>query len=149
MAEVILRSRIADAGLEARITVDSAGTGTWHTGHGADPRTRQALVEHRYPDPAGHTARRITPTWFADIDLVLAMDEANYVDLADLIRQGGIATDLTMIRSFDPRLARLAAPHPDLDVPDPYYGGPGGFTDVLGLIERAADGVVEHVRGLV
>ena len=29
------------------------------------------------------------------------------------------------------------------DVPDPYYGGPGGFTRVLDLIEAGCRGVLE------
>jgi protein-tyrosine phosphatase len=51
------------------------------------------------------------------------------------------------MRSFDPELASLDEPHPDLDVPDPYYGGPEGFVEVLHMIERAADGLVESLRG--
>ena len=48
-----------------------------------------------------------------------------------------------MLRSYDPELAHLDEPHPDLDVPDPYYGGPEGFEDVLQMIEQAADGLVD------
>jgi protein-tyrosine phosphatase len=32
-----------------------------------------------------------------------------------------------------------------LDVPDPYYGGPDGFVEVLHMIERAADGLVDQL----
>jgi protein-tyrosine phosphatase len=48
-----------------------------------------------------------------------------------------------MMRSFDPALAHLPEPHPDLAVPDPYYGGPEGFDAVLEMIEQAADGIVD------
>jgi protein-tyrosine phosphatase len=47
------------------------------------------------------------------------------------------------MRSFDPDLAHLPEPHPQLDVPDPYYGGPEGFVEVLHMIEKAADGIVD------
>jgi protein-tyrosine phosphatase len=50
-----------------------------------------------------------------------------------------------MLRSFDPELAYLEAPHPDLDVPDPYYGGRDGFGAVLKMVEAAADGLVREL----
>ncbi len=146
MGEAVLHSRIAGVGLTDAVMVDSAGTGTWHAGYGADERARATLTSHGYPDLPHHAARRITPNWFAEIDLVLAMDEHNYADLERLIGGSGASSPLRMMRSFDPTLAHLSQPHPDLDVPDPYYGGPEGFDEVLGMIERAADGVVRHVQ---
>jgi protein-tyrosine phosphatase len=32
------------------------------------------------------------------------------------------------------------------EVPDPYYGGPNGFENVLDLIEAASRGLIEHLR---
>ncbi len=55
----------------------------------------------------------------------------------------GADTDIRMMRSFDPALAHLTQPHPDLAVPDPYYGGQEGFEEVLQMIEQAADGLVD------
>ena len=55
----------------------------------------------------------------------------------------GSGPTLRMMRSFDPALAHLPEPNPDLDVPDPYYGGPEGFVEVLHMIEQAADGLVD------
>jgi protein-tyrosine phosphatase len=31
-------------------------------------------------------------------------------------------------------------------VPDPYYGGPNGFEEVLDLVEAAARGLLAHLR---
>jgi protein-tyrosine phosphatase len=144
IGEVVLRDKVAAVGLADRVAVDSAGTGDWHVGDGADPRTLAVLDAHGYEHD--HTARQITPNWFADIDLVLAMDESNYANLERLIAASGQETDLRMLRSFDPDLAHLPEPHPDLDVPDPYYGGAEGFTDVLNMIERASDGLVTDLQ---
>jgi protein-tyrosine phosphatase len=93
----------------------------------------------------GHAAQQITAEWFADLDLVLAMDSANFRDLQTLARRAGINADLHMLRAFDPALAHLTAPHPELDVPDPYYGGDDGFTEVLAMIEAAADGLITQL----
>ena len=145
MGESVLRARVADAGLSDRIVVDSAGTGTWHTGYGADPRTREVLTASGYDDLATHEARRITATWFAEIDLALAMDMSNYADLADLIARSGVDTELRMMRAFDPTLSHVPEPHPGLDVPDPYYGGTDGFVDALRMLERASDGLIDRL----
>jgi protein-tyrosine phosphatase len=144
IGEVVLRDRIAAAGLVDQVVVDSAGTGDWHIGQGADPRTLAVLDAHGYEHD--HTARQITPNWFADIDLALAMDESNYANLERLIARSGQETELRMMRSFDPDLAHVREPDPDLDVPDPYYGGPDGFVEVLRMIERASDGLVADLR---
>jgi protein-tyrosine phosphatase len=45
-----------------------------------------------------------------------------------------------MLRSFDPRATG------DLDVPDPYYGGNTGFTQVLRMIEASMPGLVDFVK---
>ena len=72
------------------------------------------------------------------------MDEANYADLRRMRQPVRRPTPTSrMMRSFDPALAHLPEPHPDLDVPDPYYGGPEGFDEVLQMIEQAADGIVD------
>lgn len=144
IGEVVLRAQLAESGLADRVVVDSAGTGDWHLGMGADPRTLATLDAHGYPHD--HVARQITPEWMSEIDLLLAMDETNYRDLARMIGGGDSPPELRMMRAFDPDLAQLPEPHPDLDVPDPYYGGPEGFIEVLGMIERAGAGVVSHVE---
>ena len=144
IGEAVLRARLADAGLGEQVAVDSAGTGDWHLGHPADPRALATLDAAGYPHD--HVARQIAPHWMDGIDLLLAMDEANYRDLARMLPTDG-GPELRMFRSFDPALAGLQEPHPDLAVPDPYYGGPEGFVEVLHMIEQAADGIVDDLLG--
>ena len=145
IGEAVLRSRLDGAGLAHRVTVDSAGTGDWHLGQDADPRALATLDAHGYAHD--HSARQITPDWFERIDLVLVMDGSNYADVSRMIARSGAGTRLRMMRSFDPELSLIDEPHPDLDVPDPYYGGSEGFEEVLHMIERAADGLVETIQG--
>ena len=141
IGEAVLRARIAEAGLADRVVVDSAGTGDWHLGQGANPRALDVLDAAGYPHD--HVARQIAPHWFEGVDLVLAMDEANYADLQLMIAGDDTGTELRMMRSYDPALAHLTEPHPDLSVPDPYHGGPEDFVEVLHMIEKAADGIVD------
>ena len=147
IAEVVLADRIRRAGLSDRVLVDSAGTGDWHVGGQADRRTIAVLTQRGYQ--INHVPRQITSHWFTDINLLLAMDSANFTDLQRMSqsRPGASGTtSLRMLRSFDPDLDHLKEPHPDLDVPDPYYGNPEDFDLVLALVERAADGVVNYVQ---
>ena len=144
IGEAVVRDRVGRAGLPRPVEIDSAGTGDWHRGQGADPRALAVLDAHGYPHE--HVARQITPHWFAQINLALAMDEANYADLERLITRSGQPTELRMMRAFDPALSGIGEPSPRLDVPDPYYGGPEGFEDVLRMIEAASDGLVTHLR---
>lgn len=137
MAEAVLRQRFSDAGLP--VEVDSAGTAAYHAGADADPRALAALAAGGYR--LRHTARRFHPDWLTTSRLVLVMDADNLADIRVLARRHGVdAGHVRLLRSFDPDAGG------DADVPDPYYGGDDGFAHVLHLVERAADGVVAHVR---
>jgi protein-tyrosine phosphatase len=137
-AEVVMRERLRQAGLADRVEVDSAGTGAWHVGHHADERAVNALREHGY-DGSSHVARQFDPTWFAERDLVVAMDRQNLQSLRWLAPDGQ-ADNLVLLRVFDP-----ASRGGDLDVPDPYYDGPDGFEHVIGLVEAACAGLLAHL----
>jgi protein-tyrosine phosphatase len=139
MAELILRHRLVQAGLADAVTVDSAGIGGWHAGEPADPRTVSTLAAHGYPTE--HVARQWQPEWFAERDLVIALDEEHARELR-LGAPDSAATDkVVLLREFDPD-----SDDDDLDVPDPYYGGSRGFDEVLAMIEAAIEGLLEHLR---
>jgi protein-tyrosine phosphatase len=137
-AEIVMRSRLADAGLADRVVVDSAGTTAWHVGNPADERSVETMRAHGY-DGDTHLARQFDPAWFASRDLVIAMDGKNLQSLRWLAQPADVAK-IIRLRSFDP-----ASQGGDLDVPDPYYGGPDGFDTVLALIEAACDGLLAYV----
>ncbi len=143
MAEAVIRARVDDAGLEAWVRVDSAGTDGWHIGEGADPRAMQTLRDAGYD--LAHSGRQITTEWFVEPgrpDLLLTMDSSNYATVVALAPDEAARERVRMMRSFDPALAGLPAGDPRLDVPDPWYGDHDGFADVLAMLEAAADGLV-------
>jgi protein-tyrosine phosphatase len=138
-AEAVMRHRIAEAGLEDAVEIESAGTGSWHVGDPPDPRAaeearaRGIVMQGR--------AQQFRAADFDRFDLVLAMDQEN----ADLLRRmapdAEAAGKVRLLREFDP-----AAAGRDLSVPDPYYGGPEGFSTVFELVDRACLGLIDHVR---
>ncbi|MEM7500274.1 MAG: low molecular weight protein-tyrosine-phosphatase [Pseudomonadota bacterium] len=131
MAEGVLAARAREAGVA--LEVDSAGTGSWHVGDAPDPRAIAAAAA-RGIDIAGQHARQVSMVDFERFDLILAMDEGN---LASLERLRPVAARAAL---------RLA--HPDgQPVPDPYYGGDGGFERVLDMLEAMAESVLREGTG--
>jgi protein-tyrosine phosphatase len=139
MAHVVLAKRLADADLDDRIKVVSSGTSGWHDGKPMDPRSAQALANAGY-DPSRHSARSFTTDWYAQYDLLLAMDQQNRADMIDLAPTVAQQSQVRMFRDFDPE----ASEH-DNEVPDPYYGGEEGFAHVLAMVERTVDQLVDHL----
>jgi protein-tyrosine phosphatase len=139
-AEVVMREKLRAAGLADRVEVRSAGTGDWHVGSAIDDRAAEALRAGGYDGFDDHAAQQFGRDWFDEFDLVVAMDRDNLAALRRLAPPDR-RDEVRLLRSFDP----AAEPH-DLDVPDPYYGGPSGFDDVLGLVERACDGLLDQIR---
>lgn len=135
MAHVVLESRLADAGLGDRVEVASSGTGGWHVGNPMDSRASATLTAADY-DPSRHRARQYDTSWPEAYDLVLVMDEANLADV------GGRTDRIRLFRDFDPV-------DPGGEVPDPYYGGPDGFEEVLTMVERTSDAIVTALSGAV
>jgi protein-tyrosine phosphatase len=139
-AEAVFRRLVTDAGLAGEVEVDSAGLGDWHVGEGADSRSAAALRARGYP-AWEHRARQFTRADFAERDLVVALDGGHERDLRVLAPTGADRDKVRLLRSYD-----HAAGTGELDVPDPYYGGPDGFEHVLDLVEEACRGLLAEVR---
>ncbi|GAB4085475.1 low molecular weight protein-tyrosine-phosphatase [Myceligenerans cantabricum] len=137
MAEVVLRHRLAAAGLDA--VVDSTGVSDEEHGNTIDPRAAAALARRGHPAGDGHVARQVTRDDVGSRDLVLAMTSQH----ARRLRALDSGAEVRLYRSFDPAAAGLA--NRLLDIADPWYGGPADFEECLDQIEAAADGVVSHV----
>lgn len=146
IAHVVLEQRLIEAGLDDRVEVSSAGTGGWHTGEPMDQRAAAVLSDAGY-DPSRHVARRFTTDWYAENDLILAMDQTNFADISDLAPDVASLYKVRMFRDFDPEAGELANGTRDNEVPDPWFGGPDGFRFVLTIVERTVDQLVQDVAG--
>ncbi|MFC3146607.1 low molecular weight protein-tyrosine-phosphatase [Piscinibacterium candidicorallinum] len=136
-AEGVFRAMVKSANLESEVRIDSAGTHAYHVGEAPDARTQAACRKRGY-DVTDLRARQITVDDFREFDYILAMDWDN----------------LTLLQQICPKqykhklmlLMRFASDHEEATVPDPYYGGPEGFSKVLDLVEDACSGLVDVVR---
>jgi len=136
-AEAVFRRLLVQEGEDRAVEVDSAGTHAYHTGEPPDPRAIEAAAR-RGIDMRTLRARVVDATDFERFDLVLAMDEQNFRRLRRLA-PAEHRHRLRLLLEFAPALGRR-------DVPDPYYGGPTGFEDVLDLVEAASRGLLAALR---
>ncbi len=134
-----MRSLIIEAGLGDRILVESAGTGGWHVGQPADPRSLGELSRRGY-DGSSHRAQQFAASDFSRLDLVVAMDEGHHAELLELAETDADRRKVVLLGSFSPQHAD------DPGVPDPYYGGPSGFRDVADRIEAGCRGLLNFLR---
>lgn len=140
-AEGVFRRLVREAGLEDEISIDSAGTAAYHAGETADRRA--AACAERRGCHLDSVARRFQPGDFDRFDYVLAMDAENLSDLSALRKVHGRGTPgphLGLLRDFDRTAPKGSS------VPDPYYGGGGGFEEVFDMCERACAGLLEHIK---
>jgi protein-tyrosine phosphatase len=136
-AEGVFRHLVEAAGLGAEVETDSAGTHGYHIGEPPDPRTVRAAKARGF-DLSALRARKVTARDFADFDLILAMDRGH----------------LAHLEAMRPRDARAKVQlflddHPGgtlKDVPDPYYGGPDGFEQVLDMVEEASRALIARLH---
>ncbi len=133
-AEAVFRAVAAREAPELMIEVDSAGTAGYHIGEPPDVRTRQAAIRRGY-DMSPLRARIVEPRDFEDFDLILAMDRENL----SVLHHRAPAHTRDRVRLF----LEFAPEATVTEVPDPYYGGPNGFEEVLDLVEAATHGLLQ------
>jgi protein-tyrosine phosphatase len=136
-AEGVFRQKVADAGLEQKIHIDSAGTIAYHVGHPPDQRAQKAALK-RGIDLGPQRARKVSSSDFEQFDFVIAMDSDNHYEL-EAICPSGHEHKLHMLMKF-------AQNWSETEVPDPYYGGSHGFETVLDMVEDAAEGLLLHLQ---
>jgi len=125
-----MRHLLRERGLQDRVEVASAGTGSWHVG--SPPDERSAAAAQRRGIVLEGAARQVTAADFARYDLLVAMDRSNERDLLALAPDGTARAKVRLLLG-------------DADVPDPYYGGPRGFDDVVDLVHDACARLLDEI----
>lgn len=126
LAEGIMKARAAEAGLSW--TVDSAGTGYWHTGELPDRRSIQVGKQHGI-DITDQRARQFHPDDFDRFDRIFVMDTNNRRDVLILAKSEEHRSKVSLM---------LDETHPgeERSVPDPYYDD-NGFEAVYQMLDEA------------
>jgi len=141
LAEGIFLDLARRRGVPDLFDVDSCGTGAWHVGEGADPRSVQVALRHGIR--LEHEARQFDPR--ADFDrfpMLIAMDRSNLRSIVHAAESHHkSASGACLMRSFGPALAGTGEP----DVPDPYTGGDEGFQVVYDMLLESCEGLLHHL----
>jgi protein-tyrosine phosphatase len=133
MAEAVMRHLIRREGLEGKVSVDSAGTGSWHIGNPPHEGTRIALDRRGIPWD-GIRARRITEDDLDAFDYIICMDTDNRRNVER------IGKGRARVMTFMELVKDARSP----DVPDPYYTG--NFEEVYALVEEGCEELLRRIR---
>jgi len=138
LAEGAFARLIAEAGLGDRFTSDSAGVGGWHEGEPPDGRSVE-VARRNGVDINRQRARKLRREDLRRFDVVMAMDGSNLADIRALAN-GGATAEIGLLLDEVPDLGVR-------EVPDPYYGGSGGFDNVWTLVNTGCAALFERLRG--
>ena len=97
-----MKKLVKDAGLEARIEIDSAGITGYHEGDRADSRMRAHAARRGYS--LDSISRPVRQWDFHDFDLIIGMDDQNITDLKRM------APDLESVAKITSRILIIAVP---------------------------------------
>lgn len=136
MAEAIFLHKAKAAGISSAFVVDSSGTGaTWHLGEKADHRTRAELQKNGIA--CASRARQLYAQDLAGEGWLVVMDHQNQRDVQALVDSNPDSRmRVVLMRDYD-------SVAPGADVPDPYYGGQQGFTEVYTMLDRSCEGFLK------
>ncbi len=136
LAEGVFRNEAKKRGLEDRLIIDSAGTGGWHVGNPPDRRSIQTAANHGI-DINDQSCRRLATSDFHQFNLILGMDHSNIIDARSANDESGPAQILLF--------TQFAGTGENLEIPDPYYGGPEGFENAYRMIKLASIGTLDRL----
>ena len=145
MAAAVLSNRTADW-KAPKIIVDSSGTGAWHIGQGAHPTSQKVWENAGYKHT--HAARQFQSNDFFATDLILVMDSNNFSKVIQLASDEESRSKVFYLRSFDPSLSEIdpaSAQFYELEVPDPYNQSIEAYEEILLMIERSVDGLLQEL----
>lgn len=127
LAKAALRAEAVRAGLA--VTVDSAGTGSWHAGNPPDPRAQAEALRHGI-DISGYRARQVTEEDFRKFGQIWALDPRNLMELQQVAPRRTLSK-VGLLMDVVPGRQGTA-------VIDPYYGDEQDFATVWEEVSEAA-----------
>ena len=136
MAAAVLANRTKDWSAP-KILVDSAGTSNWHVGEGPNPPSKRTWEAAGYKFE--HVASQITEARMKKSDLILVMDRSNHQNVLALTDDVELHKKVHFLRDFDYTIAG------EREVPDPYSLPDSAFQEVLEMVERAIDGLLQEL----
>ena len=143
MAAAVLYNKVAKLATP-KIIVTSSGTSNYHVGEGAHKSSIKTWQAAGYNYE--HSAKQFSAKSFTTQDLILCMDLSNRALVLTAAKSEADREKVYMLRQFDPLLKDIdptSKQAQDLVVPDPWGSEMDAFSQVLAMIERATDGLID------
>ncbi|MEN9736239.1 MAG: hypothetical protein RL129_949 [Actinomycetota bacterium] len=143
MAAAVLHNKVAKLATP-KIIVTSSGTSNYHVGEGAHKSSIKTWEAAGYSYE--HSAKQFSTKSFTTQDLILCMDLSNRALVLTAAKSEADKAKVFMLRQFDPVLKDIdptSRQGEDLVVPDPWGSEMDAFSEVLAMIERATDGLID------
>ncbi len=137
MAEGLFLHLIKQQGLAHKYEVDSAGTAGYHIGSSPDERMMATAKSKGVELPS--KARQFVSQDFDVFDYIIGMDASNIRNMEDVKPSNKTTAKLFKMRDFD-------SIDTHGDVPDPYYGGLGGFEEVYDMLKRCNLALIDYLE---
>lgn len=139
-AEAVMKAFVKKKGVEQEFFIDSAGIYGGHSGALPDERMRKHAQKRGYV--LDSRARQFYASAdFAEFDMIIGMDDQNIADLKRMAMTDEERGKIYRMTDFCRENTSYR------EVPDPYYGGAGGFELVLDLLEDAVRGIFQCCSG--
>ena len=135
-AQGVFERLVSTAGLAHAISADSCGTAAFNVGKNPDPRAITACEQHGY-DIRDQVARQIHDSDYETAHYILGMDAMNLRNIRSWAPTG-YGGELELLKHY-------SAINRKAEIPDPYYGDDQQFTRVIGVIEEACQGLLDHI----
>lgn len=132
-AEAVFRKLIADKGVEAEWTVDSAATSDWNVGNEPDARSLNTLRRHGLD--SHHKARMVAKSDFRQFQYILYMDTKNGEDLEKMAPKTNCSAVIKLLGSYGGQGI----------IEDPYYGTDEAFERVFTQCSLACEAFLRSV----
>ncbi|WP_262693810.1 low molecular weight protein-tyrosine-phosphatase [Kordiimonas aquimaris] len=137
MAEGAFKAAVEIAGLVDEIKIDSAGTIDYHAGSLPDERAQKA-AHAKGVDITNQRSRKVANNDYEAFDYIMAMDNENFRDL--------MANCPAEYQERIHMFLKFAPDVPINEMPDPYYGRDNGFAECFAAAEKAAEGLLSHIK---
>ncbi|MFN0201091.1 MAG: low molecular weight protein-tyrosine-phosphatase [Bacteroidia bacterium] len=137
MAEVILKEKITAENLDWHI--ESCGTESFHVGENADRRAIAVCGENGI-DLSEHIAKRFTPAFFAEYDMIYALATDVYREISHFAKNKEVEMQNVKL------LLSEVYPNEKLSVKDPWYGTKQDFVEVFEQLNWVCEEIVEKYK---
>lgn len=133
LAEGILQNKVNSE----KISVDSAGTGSWHIGNKPDSRSINVAKKHGL-DISAQRGRQFIVKDFDDFDIIYVMDKSNYSNVNNMARNKSDSSKVKLLLS--------ESDTEEIEVPDPYHDSEDGFEKVYQMINEVCGKIASKLE---